>query len=122
MGIWGMIGLVVLLGCTKADRHAAAPAPVPPMPLPPITHPAPTPEPPPDPAAWFALPEGKLIAAAAERALYEAPGQTHFYVHFRVNNRTQRGVGIDLRRYFGVRYANQWGWDSQRERGALEEI
>ena len=116
-------GLVVaaILGsataCSRADRHAAAPPPPPakPAPLPPVTHPAP------DRADWFTLAPGRLVTAAAERALYEAPGQPHFYLRFRVANRTARPIGIDLRKYFDVLYPNQWGWSPEPTRGVIDE-
>src|SRR5437016_1891401 len=106
--------LVLAIGaCTKAERRAATPAP--PAPLPAVV------TPPPDLAGdWFELLASPHVTAKVERALYQAPGQAHFYLHFRISNLTARQVGIDLR-YFEALYPNQWGWSDQRERGAIDE-
>lgn len=74
-----------------------------------------------DTTTWFSLGSAGDLAAATARVLYEADGQPHFYLRFRVENRGDRALGVDLRGYHEVLYPNQWGWSHGPRRDVVDE-
>ena len=70
---------------------------------------------------WALVGQSRGAEAYVERTLYEKPGGAHFFVHVLVVNQTAATLGLDLERYFGVLYANQWGASATPLRGAIDE-
>ena len=73
------------------------------------------------PDGWVSVARGSLVEVAVERALYEEAGHPHFFVHVRVQNLGGAPIGVDLRKYHGVFFPNQWGASSAPHRGAVDE-
>jgi hypothetical protein len=67
------------------------------------------------------LARGTLAAVAAEPALYETQGSRHFFVHLRVENLTDRALGVRLSDRWRTIYPNQWGYSATKVRGTVDE-
>lgn len=104
------------MGCTRTERRPATPPDRARAPLPSVSA-----APEPDATPWFSLGAAGDLEAAAARVLYELGGQPHFYVRFRVSNRGDRPLGVDLRSYHEVLYPNQWGWSHTPRRDVIDE-
>lgn len=57
---------------------------------------------------WASIAKSHQAEVLVERALFERPGEPHFFVHVRIVNETASMLGVDLRSYFDVYYPNQW--------------
>lgn len=110
------LGLLLTLGCTRTERRPAAAPARSRAPLPSVSAAAE-----PDATPWFSLGAAGDLEAAAARVLYEVDGQPHFYLRFRVSNRGDRPLGVDLRSYHEVLYPNQWGWSHEPQRSVIDE-
>jgi len=70
---------------------------------------------------WHHVVAGKLIGVSVEPNLYERKDDPHFYVRFRLTNRTRKDVHVDLTDYDRVFYPNQWGFRASDERIIINE-
>jgi hypothetical protein len=70
---------------------------------------------------WHVVHRGAMAIVEVEKALYEKPGERHFFVHVRVRNTTNQPITADLRNDPGVVYPNQWGPLDEAKRGDINE-
>jgi hypothetical protein len=64
---------------------------------------------------------GSIARASVERALYERTGSPHFYVRIRIENLTDRPIGVALGDRRRTIYVNQWGYLSTPHRLDIDE-
>lgn len=72
-------------------------------------------------SGWHQLVSGKMLGVSVERALYERDGHPHFYMKFRLTNRTRNDVFVDLDKYNRIFSPNQWGIHREPERTIVDE-
>jgi|GEM_PF-6544328 len=53
---------------------------------------------------WALLKNVDWVSIEMEKAIYQTPGSNHFFVHFRITNRTSHPIAIDLQKTQGM-----WG-------------
>jgi len=71
---------------------------------------------------WYTVHEDQVLAVRVERRLYQQAGSPHFLVRVRVDNRSARRLGVDLRDYWSVIYPNQWGALREDHRSIIDEM
>jgi len=72
-------------------------------------------------AEWQLLIEDKFVSVYVERSLCRVSGKKGFFVHVRIDNKTHKRLGVDLRDRFSVIYPNQWGLYSKPHRDTIDE-
>jgi hypothetical protein len=70
---------------------------------------------------WQTVQRGELATVFVERRLYERSGEEHFLIRVRVENLTDRPLGVELRDYWTVVYPNQWGALAEPTRTVVDE-
>ncbi len=71
---------------------------------------------------WYPVAEDEQVAVRVERRLYQQAGHSHFLVRVRVDSRSDRPLGVDLRDYWAVIYPNQWGALREDHRSVIDEM
>jgi len=60
---------------------------------------------------WTLLEKISWVSVETEKAIYQTPGSNHFFVHFRITNRTSHPLAIDLQKtqgMWGLFHSFQW--------------
>lgn len=64
---------------------------------------------------------GELANVYVEKCIYNSPKSINFFIQFRIENKTNQQIAVDLSDYWKVIYPNQWGIYPQAYRMIINE-
>ncbi len=65
--------------------------------------------------------QGQLVNVSVEKVLYHAKRKENFFLKFKIENLSNRIIGLDLTNYWKVIYPNQWGIYKKPYREIIDE-
>lgn len=74
---------------------------------------------------WTLLQKTSWVTIQSEQAIYQNPDSQHFYIHFRITNRTSRALAIDLndnRGTWGIFYPFEFSLGQGVHRGPINGL
>lgn len=71
---------------------------------------------------WKIIASAPWVQVATERRIYKVTGSQRFFVHVRIDNRSDKTLGFDCSNRFLVFYPNQWAESAIARRQVISEM